>query len=137
MALISYSSCNNEIRIPIFSLFIFPVPQIHGYLYIYIYIRGFRYPGIDSCRDEERNLDLFIVSSLQKRRLSSVPFLIPIHSFSNDPVSSAFLPPFSSPSSPPLFRTIEPRCIQINKELFGPVLDNGNERVQGERYFEG
>lgn len=83
--LISYSSRNNEIRIPIFPLFIFQKS-----IYIYIHARI----SIDSCRDEERNLDLFIVSSLQKRRLSSVLFLIPIHSFSNDPVSSAFLPPF-------------------------------------------
>lgn len=86
--LISYSSRNNEIRIPIFPLFIFQKS-----IYIYIHARI----SIDSCRDEERNLDLFIVSSLQKRRLSSVLFLIPIHSFSNDPVSSAFLPSFFLP----------------------------------------
>lgn len=124
MGLISYSSCNNEIRIPIFLPSLF---QKSIRLFIYIYA-DFDIRGIDSCRDEESNLDLFILpppetSSILCPVFNSYSFVFKRPSFFR--LSSPF-PSLHRRHSFVRLTSVEPRvAFKLIRSGLDEFLDNG------------
>lgn len=121
MGLISYSSCNNEIRIPIFLPSLFQKS-----IRLFIYIRGFRYTR--DRFDEESNLDLFILPSPETSSIlcpvfNSYSFVFKRPSFFR--LSSPF-PSLHRRHSFVRLTSVEPRvAFKLIRSRLDEFLDNG------------